>query len=147
MLTELMSVTGPVPVSDLGMVLPHEHTFLDVMREYRGDGLVADSALVERELVELREAGGRTLAYSGDTEWTEALVASGERADLFITECYAYDRPVRYHLDWKTLQPNLARIGAKRIMVTHMNEDMLAHRELLAAAGVLAAEDGLTLDV
>ena len=61
MLTELMSVTGPVAPSDLGMTLPHEHTFLDVMREYRGDGLVHDPALVERELVELREAGGRTI--------------------------------------------------------------------------------------
>jgi ribonuclease BN (tRNA processing enzyme) len=93
------------------------------------------------------EVAGRTLAYSGDTEWTENLIRCGEGADLYITECYAFDKPVRYHLDWKTLQPNLARIGAKRILITHMNEDMLAQRTLLAAAGVLAAEDGLTLDV
>jgi predicted metal-dependent phosphotriesterase family hydrolase len=61
MLTELMSVTGPVAASELGMTLPHEHTFLDVMREYRGDGLIHDPQLVERELVDLRAEGGRTL--------------------------------------------------------------------------------------
>src|SRR5262245_13582580 len=61
MLTELMSVTGPVAPASLGMTLPHEHTFLDVMREYRGDGLIHDPAVVEVELVDLRETGGRTL--------------------------------------------------------------------------------------
>jgi phosphotriesterase-related protein len=60
-LTELMSVTGPVAPSELGVTLPHEHTFLDVIREYRGEGLVHDPALVEAELIDLRAAGGRTL--------------------------------------------------------------------------------------
>jgi phosphotriesterase-related protein len=60
-LTELMTATGPIAPADLGVTLPHEHTFLDVMREYRGAGLIHDVALVERELVDLRMAGGRTL--------------------------------------------------------------------------------------
>ena len=61
MLTELMSVTGPVARRISVITLPHEHTFLDVMREYRGDGLIHDPQLVERELVDLRAEGGRTL--------------------------------------------------------------------------------------
>jgi predicted metal-dependent phosphotriesterase family hydrolase len=61
MLTELMSVTGTVAPSELGVTLPHEHTFLDVMREYRGDGLINDVALVERELADLLDSGGRTI--------------------------------------------------------------------------------------
>lgn len=73
------------------------------------------------------EFAGKVIAYSGDTEWVENLVPCGRGADLFIVECYGYDRPVRYHLNWQTLQPNLSRIGAKRVLLTHMNNDMLAH--------------------
>ena len=61
MLTELWSVTGPVAPADLGVTMPHEHTFLDGMREHRGDGLVHDAALVTQELVEYRALGGRSL--------------------------------------------------------------------------------------
>ena len=32
--------------------------------------------------------GERILAYSGDTEWTDALIGIADGADLFITECY-----------------------------------------------------------
>ncbi len=39
----------------------------------------------------VRLSDGETLfAYSGDTEWTEALVAVADGADLFICECYGY---------------------------------------------------------
>jgi predicted metal-dependent phosphotriesterase family hydrolase len=61
MLTEIQSVSGPVPVSDLGVVMPHEHTFIDLLREYRGDGLINDPALVRDELIRYREAGGTTI--------------------------------------------------------------------------------------
>lgn len=90
---------------------------------------------------------GKILAYSGDTEWVETLVPCGQNADLFITECYGYDRPMKYHLNWRALQPNLERIAAKRVLLTHMNNDMLAHSEEARAVGVLIAEDGLVVDV
>lgn len=93
------------------------------------------------------EASGRTLAYSGDTEWVDSLVPCAAGADLYITECYAYDRPLRYHLDWRSLAPRLAGLGARRVLITHMNEEMLAHRSEVEAAGALIAEDGLSLDV
>jgi phosphotriesterase-related protein len=58
---QVMSVTGPVEVSDLGVVLPHEHVFADLVREYRGTGLLNDEHLARQELGLLREAGGQTL--------------------------------------------------------------------------------------
>lgn len=93
------------------------------------------------------EADGRTLSYSGDTEWVDGVLPCADGADLFIAECYGYDKPVPYHTNWKTLAPNLARLGAKRVLITHMNDDMLAHQDEARATGVLLAEDGLTLDV
>jgi phosphotriesterase-related protein len=57
----VMTVTGPVPAEQLGVTLPHEHVYLDLTREYRGDGLLNDPALAESELRTYAEAGGRTL--------------------------------------------------------------------------------------
>ncbi len=52
---------GPVAPDSLGVTMPHEHTFLDVMREYRGDGLVHDAALVTADLREYAALGGGTI--------------------------------------------------------------------------------------
>lgn len=56
-----MTVTGPVAPGDLGVVLPHEHVFIDLVREYRGNGLLNDEDLAKAEVAALREAGGGTL--------------------------------------------------------------------------------------
>ena len=58
---QVMSVTGPVQPADLGVVLPHEHVFSDLVREYRGTGLLNDEHLACQELGILHAAGGNTL--------------------------------------------------------------------------------------
>jgi phosphotriesterase-related protein len=58
---QIMSVTGPVQPCDLGVVLPHEHVFADLVREYRGTGLLNDEYLARRELEAFAAAGGTTL--------------------------------------------------------------------------------------
>ncbi len=95
------------------------------------------------------EVGAKILAFSGDTEWVEALVPVSAGADLFITECYAYDGPVRYHTSWEVLSKNLPRITAKRIMLTHMNASMLSRLAEIERQrpGILLAEDGLVVDI
>jgi ribonuclease BN (tRNA processing enzyme) len=96
----------------------------------------------------LRISGGdKTLSFSGDTEWVDALVACAAGADLFITECYAFDHPAPYHMNWRILNANLARLQAGRIMLSHMGQDMLANTDAAQRAGVLIAEDGLTLEL
>ncbi|MFQ5696511.1 MAG: MBL fold metallo-hydrolase, partial [Terriglobia bacterium] len=90
------------------------------------------------------ECGGKLIAYSGDTEWTEALVAAARDADLFITECTGYDKRVKYHLDWWTLKEKLPALAAQRIVLTHMGPDMLARA---ASLGVETAEDGKLIEL
>ncbi|WIB62095.1 hypothetical protein DEJ13_18065 (plasmid) [Curtobacterium sp. MCLR17_007] len=58
---EVMTVTGPIPADQLGVVLPHEHVFVDVMREYRGNGILHDSPLAIEELRDFAALGGSTL--------------------------------------------------------------------------------------
>jgi phosphotriesterase-related protein len=58
---DIMTVTGPIAPDELGVVLPHEHVFIDLVREYRGSGLLNDEELACAELTALTGAGGRTL--------------------------------------------------------------------------------------
>src|SRR4051812_7204365 len=57
----VMTVTGPLDASQLGVTLPHEHVFIDLLREYRGDGLLNDGALAIQEVAAFRAAGGRSI--------------------------------------------------------------------------------------
>jgi ribonuclease BN (tRNA processing enzyme) len=90
------------------------------------------------------ECGGKVVTYTGDTEWTETLVAAAQDADLFIAEAYFYDKPIRHHLDWRALEPHLAAIGARRVVLTHFSPDMLAR---LAALPVETAADGKVIEI
>jgi ribonuclease BN (tRNA processing enzyme) len=95
----------------------------------------------------LRLSDGCTIfAYSGDTEWTDALLPIARGADLFICECYAYAGKLTGHMSWEILKDRLGDLGAKRTMITHMNPTMLANTGDAKAAGVLVAADGLTLE-
>ena len=91
--------------------------------------------------------GAKTFSYSGDTQWTEALLPIARGADLFIVECYDYDRELTGHMNWTTISGRLKDFGARRVMLTHMNPTMLAKVDEAKAAGVLVAEDGLSLDL
>jgi len=87
-----------------------------------------------------------TLAYSGDTEWTEALLPIASGVDLFIVECFSYAERVAGHMTWEILRPRLGDLRARRIMVTHMNPTMLGRLEEIKAANVLVADDGSVID-
>jgi ribonuclease BN (tRNA processing enzyme) len=88
------------------------------------------------------EHGGRIVAYSGDTEWTESLVEAARGADLFVCEAYTIDRPVKFHLDYRTVEAQAERLGAKRIILTHMGREMLARSR---EARFECAHDGLVV--
>ncbi len=78
------------------------------------------------------EAGGRVISYSGDTEWTESLLELARGADLFLCECYRYEEKLTGHLTYRELEENLKRLGCRRILLTHLHEDVLARKEKLA---------------
>lgn len=92
-------------------------------------------------------SGGRTLAFTGDTQWTESLVAAGRNADLYLMECYMFSGSPRYHMAWETIAKNLDRIGARRVVLTHMSDAMLTRRHEVSDPRVTFAEDGLVLEI
>jgi ribonuclease BN (tRNA processing enzyme) len=89
-------------------------------------------------------AEGKTIAYTGDTAWTDELITAGRETDLFIAEAYFRDRPVKLHLDLGTLERHLPAIRPKRLILTHMSEDMLRACDQLEYE---TAEDGLVVEI
>jgi ribonuclease BN (tRNA processing enzyme) len=90
------------------------------------------------------EAEGRVIAYSADTEWTETLVPAARDADLFIAEAYTYDKVVKNHLSLTTLEARLDKIKPKRLVLTHMSDDMLGQLDTLAYT---TARDGMIVEL
>jgi ribonuclease BN (tRNA processing enzyme) len=90
------------------------------------------------------EAEGRVIAYSADTEWTETLIPAARGADLFIAEAYYYDKVVKNHLSLKTLEAHLPEIKPKRLVLTHMSDDMLGRLDTL---DYTAASDGMIVEL
>jgi ribonuclease BN (tRNA processing enzyme) len=87
---------------------------------------------------------GHTIAYTGDTEWTEALIAVARGADLLIAEGYTDQRKIRFHLDVATLRQHAGRLAARRVILTHLSAELLARTDEL---GWETASDGMTLEL
>ncbi|HEY1623529.1 MAG TPA: MBL fold metallo-hydrolase [Streptosporangiaceae bacterium] len=73
------------------------------------------------------ELCGKVIAYTGDTSWTDAIPLAAAGADLLIIEAYYRHKRVPHHLRLEDLTEHRSEIKARRIIVTHMSADMLAH--------------------
>jgi ribonuclease BN (tRNA processing enzyme) len=90
------------------------------------------------------EAEGKVIAYSGDTEWIDTVIDIGYEADLFICEAFTRDKPVPTHMTLSALERHLGQIRPKRLILTHMSDDMLARR---AEVPFETAEDGMIVEI
>jgi len=88
--------------------------------------------------------GATTVAYSGDTEWTPALVEAAQGTDLFICECNGYDRRIPGHLDLQTLVEHRSELETKRLLLMHLGPVVLSHADSLPFE---PASDGMTVTV
>lgn len=88
------------------------------------------------------EAEGHTIAYTGDTEWTDERIAAAHDVDLFIAEAYFFDKKVNLHLDLDTPVHKLPLIRPQRLVLTHVSDDMLAR---VGALPYETAFDGMVI--
>lgn len=86
--------------------------------------------------------GGRVIAYSGDTGWSDDLVAAAKGADLLVCEASFFDLQMPNHIDYRTLADKRAELECRRIVITHMGDSMLAH---LAESEFEPADDGAVI--
>ncbi len=88
------------------------------------------------------EMGGKTVVYSGDTAWTDVLARESGGADLFICECSSLARTSEKHTSHDDLVDNRGRITARRTMLVHAGDDVIAREEALAFE---LARDGMRM--
>ncbi len=86
----------------------------------------------------------KVIAYSGDTEWTSNLIEIAKDADVFICECNFYKKKISGHLNYETIQKMKNKLTCKKIILTHLGEEMLA---MLPELTIPYAVDGLELDI
>ena len=90
------------------------------------------------------EIGGKVICYTGDGEFGEEMAQAARGADLLVSECYFYEKPVRWHLNYPDVVAHKADFGAKRIILTHMSREMLAHADDVPEE---CAFDGMVVEV
>jgi ribonuclease BN (tRNA processing enzyme) len=88
---------------------------------------------------------GITIGYSGDAGWTPALRDVAASADLFICGVWSFSTTDPTFLDYRTLVAQRSGLSCKRLILTHLGPEMLAHLDDVMADAVEIAEDGLTL--
>ncbi|MDX2166395.1 MAG: MBL fold metallo-hydrolase [Deltaproteobacteria bacterium] len=116
---------GRTPIKDIDLVsFPVPHQPVEVSLGYR------------------LSTAGKTVLYSGDTGWTEALVTQSRDTDLFICECCFFDTRVDFHLDYPRIAAQRARFGCKRLVLSHLGREVHARRDEVTEE---LASDGLTI--
>jgi ribonuclease BN (tRNA processing enzyme) len=75
---------------------------------------------------------GRTIAYSGDTAWTDRLLDAARDADLFLCEASSFEKSIPNHLSYQTVVAHRNRFNASRIVLTHLGSEVLARLQSLA---------------
>lgn len=90
------------------------------------------------------ELAGRTIGYSGDTAWTDALIEIAAHTDAFICECLATSRESPFHLNARAIAQHRRSLETQRLILTHLGPDMLQAGHV---AGATVAHDGLVVTI
>ena len=99
----VMTVQGPVPATELGTTLPHEHVFLDLWQEFGRNGVFNDVELAVSELNDYVDAGGATLIDCTSIEIGRdplKLRTAAERTGLKIIMGTSHYRHPYIDRDW-----------------------------------------------
>ena len=87
---------------------------------------------------------GKTLAYSGDTEWTDELIPLAADSDLFIVECYNFQGDLPFHMSHEKLLAKKSFLDTKRIYLTHLGPEMEKNLEKISLE---ICEEGVVISI
>lgn len=100
------------------------------------------------------ESGGRSVVYSGDTNYSEALTGLSRNADLLIVECSIPEDSLKRegHLTPGEVIRTINESGVKRAVITHLypacdDTKVVERIRSGTSAEVIGAEDLLTIEI
>ena len=85
----------------------------------------------------------KQILFSGDSAWTDAFIEHSRGVDLFLCECSFFKEQPGRHISYAHVEANLTRLECKKLVLTHLGEEMLARRHELATT---TADDGMVLE-
>ena len=84
------------------------------------------------------------ILFSGDSAWTDVFIEHADGVDLFLCECSFFNEQPGMHVNYRALEANWRRLHCKKLVLTHLGEDMLARSHPLT---MTVAEDGMIIEV
>ena len=99
------------------------------------------------------EAGGKILAYTGDTEYSPEVAELAREADLLVAECASpEENPVPGHSTPSQAARMAAEAGAKRLLLTHFyppcdEADLLTPARKFFSGEILLARDLMRITI
>ena len=90
------------------------------------------------------EVAGKVISYTGDGAWTRYTSEVAKDADLFICECYFYEKPVRFHMNYPDFKKHQDKLHAKRTILTHFSREMILRKDEIPEE---TAYDGLAIEL
>ena len=88
---------------------------------------------------------GKTIAFSGDSGWSDDLVAFTAGADLFLCECtYFESAHLDFHMNYPQLAEQRERFAVGRMILTHVGGEVLRHADDIR---IETATDGMRVRI
>ncbi len=88
--------------------------------------------------------GGKSLAFSGDTEWDDNLIELSNSTEIFITECNNLKIDSPGHLSLKTLREKFAKLNTGKVLLSHMGPEILSEQ---VGDDFIKLKDGFEMDL
>ena len=92
------------------------------------------------------EEGGKSIVFSGDTDYTPALADLAADADLLVCECAFPTRKVKGHMDLESLLSIVRQANPKRVILSHLYPEWEEYKTPLPSP-LLLGEDGMEIDL
>jgi ribonuclease BN (tRNA processing enzyme) len=99
-----------------------------------------------RESIAVRITSGKSITFTGDSDYSRNIVRLARHTDLLVAECAFPEKKVRGHMNLITLERTAGEAEAKRVLLSHLYPDWDDFRGVLHSP-YLMGEDGLEMEV
>jgi ribonuclease BN (tRNA processing enzyme) len=114
--------------------------------EIGGLAVAVASVNHRRESIAIRFQGAKSVTFSGDTDYSRALVRLARETDLLVTECAFPETKVKGHLNLETVERIALESQARRVLLSHLYPPWETFRGVLHGPYLLA-EDGMDFEL
>jgi len=92
------------------------------------------------------EENGKSVVFSGDTDYSRSLVNLVRHADLFIAECAFPERKIEGHMNLAVLDRIVKEARPERVIISHLYPDWESYKGVLHAP-YLIGEDRMEAEL